>query len=88
MTAWNQTDDVDGDCNAHCYIADDHGDNTATMRCSLPSGHDGPHREVFRDGTCVLTWETDERCYHDGGTTKDEVDGALYCSKCYRDLTK
>lgn len=53
--------DVPGQCNAHCYIGDNFGDNHATMRCQLEPGHDGPHREVFRRGTCVLTWEEDER---------------------------
>ena len=53
--------DVDGECNAHCYIADDYGDNSATMRCALPVGHEGLHREVFRNGGCVLTWKNDER---------------------------
>lgn len=63
--SWGQPDDVDGECNAHCYI---YSDGTVTMRCQLPKGHKPPHREEFRDGTCVLTWENDERCYHDKGT--------------------
>ncbi len=27
------------ECNAQLYIADDHGDNKATMICQLPKGH-------------------------------------------------
>ena len=56
--------DTPGECNAHCYIADNFGDNHATMRCQLPKGHAGPHREVFTKmdaGGCVMTWERDER---------------------------
>jgi hypothetical protein len=50
-------------CNAELHIADDRGDNHATMRCDMPAGHEGPHRESFmRRGTPVLvTWECDER---------------------------
>lgn len=46
-------------CPATCELADDHGDNEATMRCQLPEGHAGPHRELFRAGRCLLFW-TDE----------------------------
>lgn len=50
-------------CNAELHIADDYGDNHATMKCQLDAGHDGPHEETFqRDGTPVtVTWFVDER---------------------------
>jgi len=55
--------DVDGECNSHFYIADDFGDNSATMRYQLPKGHEGAHREEFErcGGKVVVTWEKDER---------------------------
>lgn len=43
-------------CPATCEIADDYGDNHATMRCQLATGHDGPHREHFRGMRCLLLW--------------------------------
>ena len=50
-------------CNAELHIADDYGDNHATMKCQLEVGHAGPHRENFQHGgtPVTLTWETDER---------------------------
>ena len=56
--------DQPGQCNAHCYIADNYGDNHATMRCQLPKGHEGLHQEAFTKhdaGQCILTWTHDER---------------------------
>jgi hypothetical protein len=55
--------DVEGECNSHLYIADNYGDNHATMRCGLPKGHKGPHCEEFerKGGKVVVTWENDER---------------------------
>ena len=54
-------EDVEGQCNAHCYIADDYGDNRATIRCQLPPKHKGMHREVSREGKLIIEWENDER---------------------------
>jgi len=56
-------EDVKGECNAHLYISDDYGDNNATIRCQLPEGHDGPHKEEFERGGKPVTiqWEVDER---------------------------
>ena len=53
--------DVEGECNAHLYLADDYGDNEATVRCQLPKGHEGWHEEVGRNGTVKITWEKDEK---------------------------
>lgn len=65
---YGEPKDVEGECNAHLYIADDYGDNRATIRCQLPKGHDGEHREVFERGSSgevVIRWQKDERCYHE-----------------------
>ncbi len=50
-------------CEAILYIADDYGDNEATIHCQLPEGHELPHKEEFeRRGMPVLiTWYADER---------------------------
>jgi len=55
--------DIDGECNARLRIADDYGDNCATMRCQLEPGHDGLHREIFQrpDGPVTVTWHGDAR---------------------------
>lgn len=50
-------------CNAELHIADDFGDNHATMKCQLEEGHNGKHREEFERGgkPVVVEWEVDER---------------------------
>lgn len=63
--------DVEGECNAHLYLADDYGDNQTTCRCQLPKGHTGLHTEMFlRDkkfyglrtsNNVIITWSVDER---------------------------
>ncbi len=57
----SEPDDVPGDCNARCYVGDNHGDTHATFRCTLLPGHWGRHSEEFREGTAKLEWEKDER---------------------------
>lgn len=60
----DSSNDVPGECNAHLYIGDDHGDNHATMRCQLPKGHKGKHAEKFNRGNgqkIKVTWVEDER---------------------------
>lgn len=49
--------DEPGMCNAELHIADDYGDNVATMKCQLESGHEGRHVEVWRDGLAKVEWE-------------------------------
>ncbi len=51
------------DCLAELHIADDFGDNYATMKCQREQGHEDEHQEEFeRDKTPVIvTWEVDER---------------------------
>ncbi len=53
----------DTDCKAELHIADDFGDNHATMKCQRIRDHEGEHCEEFqRDGTpVVVRWEVDER---------------------------
>lgn len=50
--------DVEGECNAWLLIGDDYGDNQATMRCGLPVGHEGDHKEVAHRFT--VTWAEDD----------------------------
>jgi hypothetical protein len=57
--------DVTGHCNAWLHIGDNFGDNHATMRCQLPPGHEGPHKEewngqVSGDTRCV-TWTGNDK---------------------------
>ena len=63
--------DVDGECNACLFIADNYGDGSATMRCQLAPGHEGVHKEEFdrEGGTVTVTWVADERkrCSHGCG---------------------
>ena len=70
--------DVEGECNARLYLADDWGDNGCTMRCSLPTGHDGEHQESFErsNGNKVLIhWAMDERgTYEDPEHAFDDED--------------
>lgn len=52
--------DVEGKCNARLFIADNWGDNHATMLCSLAAKHPGlPHCEDFGRGR--VEWAEDER---------------------------
>jgi hypothetical protein len=59
---WRQGETTPAPCTAVLHIADDFGDNWATMRCQLDAGHPGPHRERYehRDNTVVVTWEGDD----------------------------
>jgi hypothetical protein len=79
---WDIYGDVPGQCNAHCYIGDNYGDGSATMRCSLEVNHEGWHKETFRDDKCILTWEKDERCYHTAGYEYNSLMGTLCCMHC------
>lgn len=63
----SRPEDVAGECNAHLYLADDYGDNEATMRCGLPSDHNGRHREVCRGGDVTIEWRVDERAGGENG---------------------
>jgi len=63
---WNgPPKDVDGECNARLSIGDDYGDNSATIRCGLAPGHDGPHKECYNAGyhgdvnNVTITWDKD-----------------------------
>lgn len=67
--SYGEPEDVTGQCNARLFIADNFGDNHATMRCQLEPTHDGLHREQYdaqRGGPVVVTWEKDARrkCDH------------------------
>ena len=64
---FGEPEDVEGQCNARLYIADNYGDNHATMRCQLELGHPETHRENYTvsgvDGVSqvIVNWEKDER---------------------------
>lgn len=68
---FGEPQDVDGECNARLFIADNYGDNSATIRCQLAPNHEGSHREQFEreGGQVTITWIADERrkCDHDCG---------------------
>lgn len=71
--------DVEGDCNARLYVADNYGDNHVTMRCQREPNHEGLHHEIFgggKSGKVVVTWETDARvkCDHGCGQWNDHGD--------------
>ena len=47
-------------CNRRMSIADDMGDNQASIRCRLPRGHKGPHQEQYTSdsyGTVTITFK-------------------------------
>ena len=59
---------VPGNCNAELHIGDDFGDNRCTMRCKLPAGHEGLHKEEYMRSAMsqpghtpgakvIVTWE-------------------------------
>ena len=57
--------DEEDKCNACMYLGDDHGDNHTTIKCSLPKGHEGPHKESFvrKAKPVEIIWHVDES-YH------------------------
>ena len=57
---YGEPEDVEGECNNHCYIGDNFGDNHATMRCQLKINHKGNHQEQYkdtRDKKVIVEWE-------------------------------
>lgn len=58
---WNNFSDVEGECNAHCYIGDNYGDGSATFRRTLPKGHRDLHIKKFRENTCKLSQDDEKR---------------------------
>jgi len=77
--------DVDGECNAHCYIKNECDIGQNTFSCSLNKNHEGRHQQEFRDGNCLLTWKNDERCYHLDGFESDGCN-ETYCRTCHKTL--
>lgn len=63
LLMFNEPKDRNNECNAHLYIADNFGDNHATIRCQLRPGHNGPHKEEFERGgrPVTVTWYIDEK---------------------------
>jgi len=70
--------DVEGQCNARLYLADDFGDNPMTFRCNLPPGHEGTHEESFpHDGQpkpVKAIWHLDERTLPENEHRLDDND--------------
>lgn len=62
---YNDDPDQSNQCNARLYLADDCGDNHATIRCHLFPGHGGPHSESFErlhnHNKVAIMWTVDER---------------------------
>ena len=83
---FGEPSDKEGECNARLFIADNYGDNSATIRCQLAPNHDGLHREVFdREGGAVtITWVADERTKCDHGCGQwdhDHRDANIACPR-------
>jgi hypothetical protein len=83
---WGEPEDKEGECNARLFIADNHGDGTATMRCQRAPQHEGDHREEFERGgsSVVVTWQIDERerCDHGCGQWRtSHNDPGIPCPK-------
>lgn len=49
--------DNPGKCNAQLHLADDYGDNVATMKCQLETNHEGRHVDICRNGQVKIEWE-------------------------------
>lgn len=59
--SFGEPEDIEGQCNARLFLADNFGDNHCTIRCQLTPGHTGKHLEVCRSGAVEIRWEKDER---------------------------
>ena len=63
---WGPPKDVEGECGARLFVADDYGDNSATLRCGLEPGHEGLHMEKYDAGDedspnkVSITWAKDQ----------------------------
>ena len=66
-------------CGAVIFIGDDYGDNSATVICQLPEGHEGYHCEKFMRGenSNFILWKKDER-------NVCERCGALFVHRYYK----
>lgn len=61
---FGEPNDVEGQCNARLHIADNYGDNHATLRCQLEPDHTDRHQESYNAGPgnhVVVTWDLDAR---------------------------
>jgi hypothetical protein len=62
--SFGEPEDVDGQCNARLFLADNYRDNHCTIRCQLTKGHTGKHLEAFSretGGSVEIRWVKDER---------------------------
>lgn len=74
--------DKPDECNARLFLGDDYGDGTCTIRCKLPPGHEGPHKE--KTNRCLITWEKDERC----NCPKHGMQPEDWCHACHEEDRK
>lgn len=58
---FGEPEDVEGECNALLYLADNFGDNHTTIRCQLMNGHEGSHEERCRNDTVLIQWGHGQR---------------------------
>lgn len=84
---FGEPSDVDGECNARLFLADNYGDNHATIRCQLAPGHEELHQEKCRNGTVTITWATDERKRCDHGCGQWRHDHRAEAVVCPLDAT-
>ncbi len=62
----DSTKDIESECNARLYLADDYGDNPCTFRCRLSPGHLGEHTVIFATKNdsipyrAMISWHEDE----------------------------
>jgi hypothetical protein len=82
---FGEPQDVEGECNARVFIADNYGDGCATIRCQLALEHNGMHREQYKrdSGTVTIAWVTDERarCDHGCGQWDHDHRDEISCPK-------
>ena len=54
-------------CDAELHMADDFGDNHATIKCQLEAEHDGQHQKQYQRkdlselGVITILWSGDEQ---------------------------
>lgn len=78
--------DKEGDCNARLFLGDDYGDNHTTIKCMLPEGHEGKHKEWFtrsyNKNDVVIEWTKDERKLCENCKTPFDDSWTSQCPNC------
>jgi len=85
--------DIEGQCNCRFEIADDYGDNHATMLCQLTPGHEREHEERWfyqaagQRFEAILRWpasntyDEEEPSPCEGCPKVDTCEGLAVCDK-------